>query len=144
MAALNSDKHGWFVQFNDRNRRRRTIRLGTGVTKKQAERIKLKIEDLVTAAQSGDRLSVSDDTAKWIDADGDTLASKLAKAGLIPERAATRANETTLDEFCKAYIASRMVPSREGQRSYSQRESDSSKCARGSWRSSRPGGAWPR
>lgn len=118
MASLTTDKNGnRVIQFFDRNRKRQTIRLGTDVSLKQAGRIKLKIENLIAASKSGDRLSIDDETAKWTRDIGDDLAAKLAKAGLIEPRAKAEAGAHTLDAFCVAYIEMRVAPDKDGKAS---------------------------
>jgi integrase len=89
-------------------RQRHTIRLGD-VSEKIASEAKARIEALETAKLTG--TAIDRTTAAWLDAIGDAIHERLAKAGLVEPRepaAATPAVEDVkLAELVERYIASR-------------------------------------
>ena len=87
------------LQFYDRDRVRRSIRLGE-IAERTAERICEKVTYLVSASIAGSPLD--DETSRWCARIGQDLADKLANAGLIPKR-----ESASLRPFIDAYIASR-------------------------------------
>lgn len=89
------------IIFNDSDGSRRTIRLN--MPKRQAEAVKLKVEDLATAKLSGG--SPSDATARWLATIDATLHEKIAAVGLVESREAKR--RATLGAFIDGYIAER-------------------------------------
>lgn len=100
MASINERKNGYRrIQFRDPNGQRQSVRLGK-VTRKQAEAVKLHIENLTSSRITGH--SVSDGTARWMADIGDELASELARVGLIARR-----ETETLEQFITGYIDSR-------------------------------------
>lgn len=106
MASLSTNKSNGRrkIQFT-LNGKRRTITLGK-VPKRQAESVKLHIENLVAARITGH--AVADQTSTWvsqIDAHGDKLAADLAKHGLI-ERTISRQPDR-LEPFIDSYVESR-------------------------------------
>ena len=97
-----SGKTQYRLQFLDKDKRRRSIRLGT-INKKSANAIRVKVEDLLSASISG--ISPSDETARWLATLGDDLVFKLKNAGLgdfIPKR-----KSSSLGAFLQAYIDGR-------------------------------------
>jgi integrase len=97
MASISRGPDGHrAIQFIDRDRRRKTIRLGK-VSHKLAASIKAKVEALNAAQISG--CAMDDETARWVSQIGDDLAAKLAAVGLVPERASAM-----LGDFLAAYI----------------------------------------
>ena len=70
---------------------------------KSANTLKAKIEEMVSAIES--RTAFDPELSKWIGDISDTLADKLAAAGLIPLRA--NRNRATLGAFLDQYIGSR-------------------------------------
>ena len=113
MASVQKERRNnrtvYRIQFYDKHKRRRSIRLGS-VNKKAADTIAVKVDDLVSAAISGG--SPSNETSCWLATIGDDLAAKLTTAGFgdfIPKRASA-----TLGGFLKAYIESRNGDSASG------------------------------
>lgn len=84
----------------DKYGNRKTIRLGK-VSERQAQAVKLKIEDLVTAQLQG--VPPSDETSRWVADRDDTMRNKLARAGLVAAR-----ESMTLGGFIDAYTAQRV------------------------------------
>ncbi len=100
MASISSGANGRrMIQFAGPDRRRRTIRLGK-VTMKQAESVRLRVEQLAAAATTG--FAPDLDTARWVAGLADELAEKLAAVGLIAARASS-----TLGPFLDGYFAGR-------------------------------------
>jgi integrase len=100
MASLWTDKQGnKTIQFYDRYRKRKNIRLG-GVTKKIAETVRTRVEYLVAANGNGSAPDL--ETVEWLGRIDDELADKLAKLGLAPARCSM-----TLGDFAKEYVESR-------------------------------------
>ena len=86
MASLANDPGGRRrILFVDTDGNRKTIRLGK-MSKRQAEAVKLRIEDLAASKISGG--NPSDETARWIAGISVELADKLAHHGLIEPRGA--------------------------------------------------------
>ena len=84
MASIGIDKRGSrYIQFEDRNRQRRTLRLGK-VSQRTAEAARLRVEKLV-AAQMLDA-APDQETTRWLAEIGDKVSGKLAKLGLIETR----------------------------------------------------------
>ena len=103
MASIANDPGGRRrIQFVDTDGKRRTIRLGK-MSKRQAETIKLRVEDLIAAKLSGG--APPDDTARWVAAIADNLAEKLAYHGLIEPRAGKSVLQ--LGEHLASYFAAR-------------------------------------
>jgi len=104
MASIGKDSNGRRrILFVAPDGKRKTIRLGK-IPQRASEAIKVKVENLVGAAMSG--CGWDNETARWVAELPDTLAAKLAVAGLIPKRK----NETpteTLGAFLDAYIKGR-------------------------------------
>ena len=87
------------IQFIGVDGRRRSIRLGK-ISKRQAEAIKLRVEDLAAASISGH--PAQDETSRWVAALNDELRGKLAAVGLVKPQA-----RLTLAAFLTGYIAKR-------------------------------------
>lgn len=103
MASISSDSNGnRTIQFVAGDRKRRSIRLGK-LPKKSAEVIKAKIEALNAAVIS--KTSWDVETAEWVGKLDSLLYAKLAKAGLVPVRAA--AERAMLGAFLASYIQGR-------------------------------------
>ena len=89
MASLANDPGGRRrILFVDTDGNRKTIRLGK-MSKRQAEAVKLRVEDLVASKLSGG--TPSDETARWVAGISVELADKLAHHGLIEPRGAKQA-----------------------------------------------------
>jgi integrase len=103
MASLQTEKRGskrhYRVAFHDKDHKRRSIRLGP-LTKKSAETIRLRIEDLVAASIAG--AAPSGATSKWVSDLGDELTKRLARAGLVAER-----GSASIGAFVDAYVDTR-------------------------------------
>lgn len=101
MASVISDPNGRKrIQFVAGDGSRRTIRLGKA-TMRQAEGVKVKIEQLVLAA-TGVTGVVDDETANWLTGLDDSMYDKLAGVGLVGRRESVK-----LRAFLDAYIAER-------------------------------------
>lgn len=90
------DKTLYRVEFYDADRRRKKIRLGS-VTKRDAESIASRIDELVSASIAGTPPRPA--LAEWITSLGDDLHAKLASAGLIEAR-----KTTTLGPFVDEWL----------------------------------------
>jgi len=100
MASLTNDTDGKRrIQFKDTNGSRQTIRLGK-MPKKNAESVKKKVEDLISAKITGD--APSDETARWLTTLDRKIANRLAKLGLTRRR-----QSATLATFVDNYIGKR-------------------------------------
>ncbi len=106
MATLVVDNKGSrLVQFTDRNRDRRTVRLGK-ISETAAEKIKGRIEKLNSASRAD--AAVDDSTAEWVGSLTDRMHAKLAKVGLVTERAKrSRIESATLATFIDGFIDER-------------------------------------
>ncbi len=101
MASVISDPNGRKrIQFVAGDGTRKTIRLGKA-TKRQAEGIKVKVEQLALAA-SGVTNVVDDETAKWLTGLDEGMYDKFAAAGLVEARTTVR-----LGAFVDGYIKER-------------------------------------
>jgi integrase len=89
------------VLFVDPTGRRQTIRFGK-VPRRIAETAKLKIESLLAARIAGQPIDST--TAAWLDAIGDAIHAKLARAGLVEPREKIAAASWTLGEFLDRYF----------------------------------------
>ena len=113
MASISRQPNGRkTIQFVGPDRKRRSIRLGK-CSLRHAEAMKVKVEQLVTAAITGH--VVDDETARWVTSLDDAMTEKLASVGLIPERVTK-----TLEEFLESYIASRNIKKENTLRNYNQ------------------------
>jgi len=90
------------VQFTGRDGLRKTVRLGK-VDKRQAERAKGFIEDLLAAHLSGDPLKST--TAEWVGGLPPLMHERLERVGLVEPR--QRRECPTLAEWVRTYIESR-------------------------------------
>jgi integrase len=104
MASLMKDRKTlrWFVQFDGRDGRRKTVRLGA-MDQRQADRVKNFIEELVAARWSGG--SVQPVTAQWLGNLPPLMHERLERAGLVEPR--RRPESATLAEWVRTYIESR-------------------------------------
>jgi integrase len=101
MASVISDPNGRKrIQFVAGDGSRRTIRLGKA-TSRQAEAVKVKVEQLVLAA-TGVTGVVDDETANWLTGLDDSIYNKLAGVGLVSPRESAR-----LGVFIDGYISER-------------------------------------
>jgi len=90
------------IQFTGRDGLRKTVRLGK-VDKRQADRAKGFIEDLLAAHLSGDALKPA--TAEWVGGLPPLMHERLERVGLVEPR--QRRESPTLAEWVRAYIESR-------------------------------------
>lgn len=90
--------HRW-IQFTSGNDQRKTIRLGK-LAKRDAEAIKSKVEDILSAKLS--KQAIPSETAKWLADLEDNLFAKLAAVGLIKPR-----DSSILGVFLEAYVEGR-------------------------------------
>ena len=101
MASMISAPNGRKrIQFVAGDRTRKTIRLGKA-TRRQADGIKVKVEQLVLAA-TGITGVVDDETSKWLTGLDEAMYDKLAAVGLVAERKSMR-----LGAFLDDYIRGR-------------------------------------
>ena len=101
MASVIRQKNGRrMIQFIDTGGKRSTIRLGK-VSQRQAEAIKIKVENLVASKLSGH--AVDDETARWVAKLDSVMAEKLASVFLISKR-----SETQLGRFIDSFIRERV------------------------------------
>lgn len=101
MASLSNDPNGRRrILFFDADGNRKTIRLGK-MSKRQAEAVKLRIEDLAASKISGG--APSDETSRWLAAIDDTLRNRLAAVGLAEKRGAVQ-----LGPFIDDYLEKRV------------------------------------
>lgn len=100
MASIARDPNGRKrLLFHGSDGKRRCIRLGK-VTQRQAESIKLRVENLVSASLTGH--ACDDETARWVASLSNALHDKLAAAGLVVKR-----QSATLAAFLDEYLESR-------------------------------------
>ena len=102
MASVTREKNGRrTIQFIGADGKRRSIRLGK-VSQRQAEAVKLRVEQLAAADISGHAPEA--ETSRWVANLDRTMSDKLAAVGLIPKKEHVSA---TLELFLEAYIAGR-------------------------------------
>ncbi len=100
MASINNEPNGRrTIQFVGADGKRRSIRLGK-VSRRQAESVKVKVEDLAAACITGH--APRRETAQWLSDLDNRLHDKLSAVGLVERRA-----RTTLSAFIDGYIAER-------------------------------------
>ncbi len=103
MASIITSKSGHrTIQFKGGDGRRPKITLGK-VSRKRAESLRAKVEDLVSASITGESPRAS--TAEWLKIIGDDLHARIAHAGLADPRSSREAEK--LGPFTREYIASR-------------------------------------
>jgi hypothetical protein len=113
MASVISDPNGHRrVQWMGAGGKRQQIRLGQ-LDKRTAERIKFKIESLVSAVATG--ILVDDETRAWVDGLGDQLHQRLASVGLVQPR-----QHGDLKNFFEQFIASKSACSDNTRRNIDQ------------------------
>jgi len=103
MASISKQKNGRrMIQFVGPDNKRQTIRLGK-MPQRQADALKIKVEQLVAARISG--YAANDETQLWLTRLDSAMLNKLAKVGLIPQH--NQGQQATLQEFIDSYIAKR-------------------------------------
>jgi len=101
MASISRAKNGHrAIQFIGSDSHRKTIRLGK-VSVRQAESIKVRVEDLAAAAITGH--APDSETARWVQRLDSALHDKLSRVRLVPERA-----KAVLGEFLDRYFQKRI------------------------------------
>lgn len=100
MASLSKDGSGWRIQFVCPDGKRPTIRLPKGVTKADADSLRIIVEALLVAKQTN--TSVDMHTAKRIAELTSFVRQKLEAVGLVE-----RLETATLGSFVEEYIAKR-------------------------------------
>lgn len=101
MASISNDPNGHRrIQFSNADGERKTLRLGK-VTRRHAESVKVKVEDLVSANITGH--APRDDTSRWLVTLDRKLHDKLAIAGLTQRR-----HKAKLDDFIEGYLEQRL------------------------------------
>ncbi len=100
MASINNEPNGRrTIQFVGADGKRRSIRLGK-VSRRQAESVKVKVEDLAAACITGH--APRRETAQWLSDLDNRLHDRLSAVGLVERR-----TRTTLAAFIDGYIAER-------------------------------------
>lgn len=100
MATLGNDRSGRYIQFENRDGQRKTLRLGK-IPKRDAESIRFHVKAIVTAQVTG---GVPDaKTARWLAEASERMRERLAKAGLVENR-----HRAMLGPFIDEYVASRV------------------------------------
>ncbi len=100
MASIAGEKNGRrTIQLVGDGSRRRSIRLGK-MSQRHAEAVKFRVEQLVTAANTGH--AVDGETARWLSTISDDLYDRLARTGLVPMR-----ERATLGPFLDRYFSMR-------------------------------------
>lgn len=104
MACINNDPNGRKrILFVAPDGSRKTIRLGKA-SKKQAEAVKVKVENLVSAGLQGTGV-LDDEVSRWLAALDDKMHGRLAAAGLVKPRSRTGVTlKAFLDEFFAAIV----------------------------------------
>ena len=116
MASLANDPGGRRrILFVDSDGNRKAIRIGK-MSKRQAEAVKLRVEDLIAARLSGG--SPSDETSRWVAKLESALHNRLSAVGLCECRESVSA--AILGPFVDAYIASRAKLKPNTLRNYQQ------------------------
>lgn len=102
MASLFQRSGGsWSIQFDGVDGRRKTLSLGK-VTKRTAEGVRLKVENLVAANLAG---GIPDaETVRWVAAAGEKMIDRLAAVGLVETRP-----KAMLGPFIDQYVDSRRL-----------------------------------
>ena len=97
MASIGKDPNGRKrILFTASDGKRKTIRLGK-MDLRQAERVRAKVESLLSAGITG---AMDEETSKWVHTLDDTLHERLARAGLVRPREWTHATlEGLIDAF---------------------------------------------
>ena len=104
MASLQTKNGRLRIQFQHPTKGRQTLRLGK-IDKSTASRVKLHVEQLVSALRNG--LSAPDDTRSWLKNLTNEFYSQLAGASLVEKRSDDTATPVSLDAFLARYIAGR-------------------------------------
>lgn len=100
MATISNDPNGHRrILFVSADGKRKSIRLGK-VSKRHAESVKVKVEDLVSASITGH--APADETTRWLGNLDASLYDKLARVALTQPR-----ESAMLAEFTRNYIDSR-------------------------------------
>ncbi len=100
MTSISRDPNGRkTIQFVASDEKRRSIRLGK-VSLKQAQAVKLKVEDLLASSITGS--TPRRETSEWLADLDDGLHDKLASVGLVQRR-----GRSTLAAFIDGYTAER-------------------------------------
>lgn len=102
MASINTETNGHRrIQFVAPDGKRPTIRLGN-VTERQAEAIRIKVEELLAASITGH--APSEEVSHWVARLPEKLADRLASVGLIQRR-----RQGVLGDFVDGFIADRLA-----------------------------------
>jgi hypothetical protein len=100
MASITNESNGRrTIQFVIEDGRRRSVRLGK-VSKRQAEIVRSRIEELLAANKTGQ--PVSAELKAWLDQVSDQLYDRLAACELVPAR-----HRQGIEDFINDYIDSR-------------------------------------
>ena len=100
MASITRESNGRrLIQFVDASGKRKTLRLGK-MSQRQAESIKVKVENLISATISGH--TVDDETARWLAKLDSVMIGKLNRIGLIESK-----ESQSLAQFLDQYIQRR-------------------------------------
>ena len=108
MATLYKEKgkkrDTWVVQFVDRDNQRQKIRV-SGITKRVAASMRVKIEALIAARAAG--YPIDAETAHWLNGLSDAFYGRLVKTKLVPQRECDQAKQPeacTLGDLLERYM----------------------------------------
>ena len=104
MASISKDPGGKRrILFVAPDGRRRAIRLGK-TSQRNAEHVKIRVERLLETVLTGNAMDTA--TAQWVDDLNETMAAKLERAGLLPNR--KQSVSVKLGPVLREYIESRV------------------------------------
>src|SRR2546426_8832799 len=106
MATIGTDANGHRrILFVARDGSRRTVRLGK-TTRRQAEAVKVKVEQLIAASVLGH--PPDEETSKWLAERDDVIHARLAAVGLVKSR---RDINVSLDQMLVEFLAALTIKS---------------------------------
>lgn len=113
MASVVSDPNGRRrIQWTGASGKRQQIRLGQ-LDKRTAERVRLRVESLISAAATG--IEPDDETRRWVDGLADQLHERLASVGLVQPR-----QHGNLKAFFDEFVAGKSACSANTRRNIDQ------------------------
>src|SRR5205823_5400393 len=113
MASVVSDPNGRRrIQWKNATGKRQQIRLGR-LDKRMAERVRLRVESLVSAVSTG--IAADDETKSWVEGLSDQLHERLACVGLVQPR-----QQSDLKSFFDQFVAGKSTCSANTRRNIDQ------------------------
>lgn len=88
------------IQYYDQSHKRRSIRMPSGTTRREAEQVDLWVKRLASAAKTGE--PIDDQTRSWLTTVGPDITERLVRHNLIAPR-----KRSPIDSFIAGYIAGR-------------------------------------